>query len=62
MLGAATARAIRMRSPALLSISITAWLAAMLSHTVTVDPFITAALAIGMGAIYRDGRENHCES
>jgi hypothetical protein len=51
MLIAATWRALRMRSPALFSIRITAWLASMLYHTVIVDPIIPAALAIGLGMI-----------
>jgi O-antigen ligase len=51
MLIAATWRALRMRSPALFSICITAWLASMFYHTVIVDPIIPAALAIGLGMI-----------
>ncbi len=56
MLCATTVRAIRMRSPALLSISMTVWVAASLSHTVAIDPFFTPALAIGLGSV-SDRRE-----
>jgi O-antigen ligase len=56
MLCATTIRAISMRSPALLSISMTVWLAALLFHTVPIDPFFTPALAIGLGLV-SDRRE-----
>jgi hypothetical protein len=51
MLGAATWQAVRLSSPALLSICLAAWAASMLSHTLLVEPLIPAALAIGLAAL-----------
>jgi hypothetical protein len=63
MLLAAMWQALRLSSPALLSVCAIAWLAAMVDHTVTVEPLLPIALAIGLGvAIPSDRRIDAIEA